>query len=223
MASPQGAPVGGAAPGVHAAIESVGIIGSGTLALALTRRFVDAQVAVTLSNSRGPDSLRDIAARFGDRVRPGTVQDAVRADLSVLAVPFVRVPQLAEAIPDWSDALVVDATNQFAQYAPYYSGFVELGAQTGSEWVRDQLPGATVIKAFGAMYASFIEAGPRHPEGRQVVFYAADDDDRQSGTVFGELLARMGFAGVQVGSLHVGGRLLQLRGPLNGLHVIKED
>lgn len=33
----------------------------------------------------------------------------------------------------------------------------------------------------------------------------------------------MGFAPVHVGTLRDGGRLMELGGPLNGLHVIKQD
>ena len=80
--------------------------------------------------------------------------------------------------------------------------------------------GATVIKAFNAMYASYLEADPNHAEGRQVVFFAADDTSAIND--FSELVGRIGFAPVLVGGLHDGGRLMQLGTVLSALHVIKQ-
>ena len=82
-------------------------------------------------------------------------------------------------------------------------------------------PGASIIKAFNAMYASYIAAKPRHSEGRQVVFYAGDD--RTSCADFDELVSGLGFAPVYVGGLRDGGKLMQIGGPLSTLHVIKQD
>jgi predicted dinucleotide-binding enzyme len=128
---------------------------------------------------------------------------------------------LAGEVPDWSRRVVVDATNQFAQYEPTYSGFVDLGDETGSEWVARHLPGATVIKAFNAMYAEYIMADPRHHDGRQVLFFAGDDNAVNA--EFAAFGGALGFAPVLVGGLREGGRLMQLGGPLSALHVIKQD
>ena len=78
-----------------------------------------------------------------------------------------------------------------------------------------------MIKAFSAMFASYLRPDPRHPEGRQVVFFAGDEDG--SCAQFAEFVDKMGFAPVYVGGLREGGRLLQLGGPLSGLHVLKQD
>src|SRR4029077_6739651 len=150
-----------------------------------------------------------------------TVAQAADADLVVVAVPFVKVPKLAGEVPDWSGRVVVDATNQFAQYEPDYSGFVDLDDETGSEWVARHLPGATIIKAFNAMFADYIMADPRHHDGRQGLFFAGDDDAVSA--EFGEFGEALGFAPVLLGGLRNGGRLMQLDGPLSALHVVKQD
>ena len=173
-----------------------------------------------LSNSRGPDSLAATMAMLGRRPR-GHGPRGRDADLVVVAVPFVKVPDLVAAVPDWSGRLVVDVTNQFADYQPAYSGFVDLGAETGSEWVARHLPGATVIKAFNTLYASYIAANPRHGDGRQIVFYAADDASAL--TVFPRFVDDLGFAPVSVGGLRDGGRLMQLDGPLSAVHALRQD
>ena len=200
---------------------SVGFIGSGPLTRALAHHLVAVRIPVLISNSRGPETLIGMVAELGDSAQAVTVQRAASADLVILALPFVRVPQLAEVIPDWTGRVVVDATNQFAEYTPVYRGYVDLGEETGSEWVARHLPGATIIKAFNAMYASYLAADPRHPDGRQVVFHAGDDSTACA--EFDRLIGTLGFAPVYVGGLRDGGRLMQLGGPLNTLHVIKQD
>jgi len=200
-------------------MESAGIIGAGPVAQALARHAVNAGVRVFLSNSRGPESLADVADKLG--AQAVTVRDAARADVVILAIPFLKVPELTDAVPEWSGRVVIDATNQFAQYEPTYAGFVDLGEETGSEWVARHLPGAIIVKAFNAMFASYISADPRHTEGRQVVFFAGDDDAACDD--FAELVNRMGFAPVYLGALREGGRLMQLGGPLSGVHVIRQD
>ena len=200
---------------------NVGFIGSGPLTQALAHHLVAAQIPVLISNSRGPDSLTELVAELGDAAQAVTVEQAARADVVILALPFLRVPELADIVPDWSGRIVVDATNQFAEYAPVYRGYADLGDETGSEWVAHHLPGATVIKAFNAMYASYLRADPRHDDGRQVVFYAGDDNTACAD--FDQLISGLGFAPVHVGRLRDGGKLMQLGGPLSTLHVIKQD
>jgi predicted dinucleotide-binding enzyme len=202
-------------------ITTVGFIGAGEVTKALAPHLLRAGISVLISNSRGPASLTDLQAELGGGARAVGVDEAAGADLVILALPFLRVPELADTVSDWTGRVVVDATNQFAQYAPAYSGIVDLGEDTGSEWVARHLRGATVIKAFNAMFATYIAPNPHHSEGRQVVFYAGDND--AANNEFSALLAITGFAPVLVGDLRNGGRLLQLGGPLSALHVLKQD
>jgi predicted dinucleotide-binding enzyme len=199
----------------------IGVIGSGAVGRAVATRALAAGIPVILSNSRGPDTLTEVVDELGARASAGTVAQAADADLVVVAIPFIKVPELAGEVPDWTGRVVVDATNQFAQYEPTYSGLVDLGDETGSEWVARHLLGATVIKAFNAMFADYIKADPRHHDGRQVLFFAGDDD--AANAAFAEFGEALGFAPVLLGGLREGGRLIQLGGPLSGLHVVKQD
>ncbi len=199
----------------------IGIIGSGAVGHAVATRAVAAGISVILSNSRGPETLTEVVDELGTGVSAGTVAQAADADLVVIAIPFVKIPELASEVPQWSGRIVVDATNQFAEYEPTYSGLADLGDETGSEWVGRHLPGATVIKAFNAMFADYIVADPRHHDGRQVLFFAGDDGAVNA--EFAEFGEALGFAPVLVGGLRDGGRLMQLDGPLSALHVVKQD
>jgi 8-hydroxy-5-deazaflavin:NADPH oxidoreductase len=202
-------------------IVSVGIVGSGEVARALAGHAVKAGLHVLISNSRGPATLVDVVNALGEGARAVTVREAAAANLVIVAIPFLRVPEMVGVVPDWSGRIVIDATNQFAQYEPTYAGFADLGEETGSEWVARHLPGATVIKAFNAMFASFIKADPHHAEGTQIVFYAGDDEP--AGKAFAEFVERLGFAPVSVGGLRDGGRLMQLGGSLSGVHALRQN
>lgn len=198
-------------------INSIGTIGAGKVGQAVALRAIRAGVSVVLSNSRGPQSLDAVVAELGEGALAGTLAEAMECDAVVLAVPFVDVPDVGRAIGDSSGKIVIDATNHFAQSHPA-GGRVPLGGLTASEWVQDQLPGATIVKAFNSMYVKFISAEPCHEEGLQTVFVASDDESAKSAVI--SLVDAMGFAGIDLGSLADGGRLMQLDGLLSVKHFL---
>lgn len=195
--------------------ERVGVIGTGPAGRAIAHRIVDSLIPVVLTNTRGTLSMADLCSRLGPLASAGRIEGAAATDAVVLALPFVRVPELTQAVPDWSGRIVIDATNQFATHVPEHRGYVDLGEETGSEWVARQLPGATVIKAFNTMTLDYLRSEPTGREGRQVAFFAGDD----AGACLqvNEFLEVLGFAPVYLGSLRVGGRLMELGGPLSDL------
>ena len=64
------------------------IIGSGHVGKALAQRFARSGVPVTIANTRGPESLAALALELGPAVIAGSLQDALAADIIILAVPF---------------------------------------------------------------------------------------------------------------------------------------
>ncbi|MGA5284738.1 NADPH-dependent F420 reductase [Streptomyces griseoincarnatus] len=198
----------------------IGMLGAGTVAQALARHAIRQGHEVVLSNSRGPASLTPLVRELGPLARAGTPAEAAAADLVVLAVGWPRVPEVAASLPRLDGTVVVDATNQFASLPPNPS-IADLSDLTGSEYVASLLPGARVVKAFNALFAQYIAADPRHAAGRQVLFLAGDDPDAKR--TVERLADSFGFAPVDLGPLREGGRLIQLGGPLSGLHVLKQD
>ena len=81
---------------------TIGVIGAGTVGRALAAHAAKAGHHVLISNSRGPETLVDVAATVGPTVEAVTVAKAAAAGLIVLAVPFVAVPDVAAAVGDWS-------------------------------------------------------------------------------------------------------------------------
>jgi predicted dinucleotide-binding enzyme len=197
-----------------------GTIGAGTIAQALARHLVTAGHRVTLSNSRGPSTLTEVVADLGPLASAGTIAQAAEADMVFLAVMWPAIPAALADLPPWDGRILVDCTNQFARLDPVE--VADLGDQTGSEWVAALAPGARVIKAFNTLRADYMAPDPRHAAGRQVLFYAGDDEAAKA--TFGELVDGFGFAPVDMGSLRDGGRLMQVGGgPLSGLHALKQD
>ncbi|MEU3443005.1 NAD(P)-binding domain-containing protein [Streptomyces griseoincarnatus] len=198
----------------------IGMLGAGTVAQALARHAIRQGHEVVLSNSRGPASLTPLVRELGPLASAGTPAEAAAAGLVVLAVGWPRVPEVAASLPRLDGTVVVDATNQFASLPPA-PRIADLGDLTGSEYVASLLPGARVVKAFNALFAQYIAADPRHAAGRQVLFLAGDDPDAKR--TVERLADSFGFAPVDLGPLREGGRLIQLGGPLSGLHVLKQD
>jgi 8-hydroxy-5-deazaflavin:NADPH oxidoreductase len=196
---------------------AVGTIGAGTVAQAIIGHAVSAGHHVTLSNSRGPDSLAELVHRLGPNASAGTTAEAAQADLVLLAVGWDQVPDAVRHLPDWNQRIVIDVTNQWQDFSRGTAA--DLGDQTGSERNAALMPGARVVKAFNTLYGRITARDPRHTDGRLVVFLAGDDEDAKS--TVSAFIASLGFAPVDLGELR-NGRLMQVGGgPLAGLHVVK--
>ncbi|WP_028937716.1 NADPH-dependent F420 reductase [Pseudonocardia spinosispora] len=198
----------------------IGTIGAGTIARAVARHAARHGHEVVLSNSRGPETLGDVVAEIGPPATAGTRLEAARAEVVLLAVHWTQVPAAVADLPDWDGRIVIDATNQFTSLPPH-PVIADLGDLTGSEYIASLLPGARVVKAFNTLYGSYIAADPRHEAGRQLLFLAGDDADARA--TVRELAEEFGFASIDLGPLREGGRLMQLGGPLSGLHALKQD
>ncbi|MCG8914435.1 NAD(P)-binding domain-containing protein [Actinokineospora sp. PR83] len=195
-----------------------GTIGAGTVAQAIARHLVTAGHKVTLSNSRGPDTLLDVVTRLGPRASAGTAAEAAAAEMVFLAVGWPQVGDALAGLPDWDGRVLVDTTNNLESMRPTAA---DLGVQTASEFVADRAPGARVVKAFNTLFAQYIAADPRHAEGRQLLFYAGDDEAAKAD--FHTVADTIGFAPVDAGALRDGGRLMQIGGPLSALHALRQD
>jgi polyisoprenoid-binding protein YceI/predicted dinucleotide-binding enzyme len=195
-----------------------GMIGAGTVSRAIAAHAIRAGHDVVFSNSRGPETLGDLVDDFGPHASAGTVAEAGAADFVVLTVNWDRVREAARSLPDREGRILVDATNQWAGPPPdFVVDRLEIG---GSELVASLIPGARVIKAFDNMYAPKIADDPIADSGRRILFYAGDDQDSKQ--LFRSVVDGFGFAPVDLGPLQMG-RLMQVDGPLTGLHAIRES
>lgn len=176
----------------------IGIIGSGHIGGTLTRRLSALGHDVTVTNSRGPQSLTDLAAETG--ATAGTLEETVQgAELVVVAVPVKAVPQLAPA-ELFDGKVVVDADNYYPQRDGDIPELLDRSLSS-SRWTADHLKGARVVKTFNSIHAAdLMDSGrPAGAEGRIALPVAADDAEAKQ-VVMG-LVDELGFDPVDAGTL----------------------
>jgi len=195
-----------------------GFSGAGKVARTLARHLLPFGHAALLSNSRGPQTLRDVVDELGPGASAGTPQQAADQDIVVLSVPWADVPRALAAIPDWSGRILIDATNRIDPDNP--SDLGDLAGPTSSELVAAGAAGARLLKAFNTTPMQWI--GATDPDRPKTVLFISGDD-REAKQLVGEVIDQIGFAAVDLGTLAVGGRLQQVGGPLAGLNLTLVD
>jgi len=181
------------------------IIGSGNVGIALARQFARAHVPVAIANTRGPETIIPLVAQLGGTVQPVTLDEALAAEVIILALPFVAVETLTSRA-DWTGKLVVDATNAYGVSPEYLAG------RLSSDVVAAALPGATVVKSFNQLPAALLARDAAQDGGRRVMFVAGNDDAANQAVK--ALAGQLGFSPIVVGRIDEGGRLLHIPGPL---------
>jgi predicted dinucleotide-binding enzyme len=184
----------------------IGIIGSGNIGGTAAQLFADAGHQVAISNSRGPQSLRDFEKSGGSNIKAMTIEEAIAfGDVILLAIPWIKRQELPSA-GLLNDKIVIDAMN------PYSKNFevINLEPSSSSEEVAKQLKGARIVKAFNTLYYQHLKTkgntnSPK--EDRTVLFVAGDD--AQAKSIVSKLIDEIGFAPVDTGPLREGGRKQQ--------------
>lgn len=177
----------------------IGIIGAGHIGGTLARRFEELGHDVSVANSRGPETLSDLAAETG--ATPVTVGDAVRdKDVVIVTIPEKSVPDLPTGLFDAAndDTVVVDTGN----YYPRRDGRIDAieAGEPESKWVSEQL-GRPVVKAFNNIVAQhLLEYGRPAGDPRRIALPVAGDDPAAKQVVL-RLVDELGFDGVDAGTL----------------------
>jgi predicted dinucleotide-binding enzyme len=91
----------------------IGTIGAGAFAQAFAKQALKAGHKVKISNSRGPESLREIVSRLGPRAIAATRNEAAACEMVLLAVPWDNVPETLANLPRWKNQILIDGTNPF--------------------------------------------------------------------------------------------------------------
>ncbi|MCX7361534.1 MAG: NAD(P)-binding domain-containing protein [Alphaproteobacteria bacterium] len=188
-------------------MTTIGIIGSGSIGSAFARTLARAGIAATISNSRGPDSLEDLVGELGPTIKAGTREQAAAADIVLVAVNWAKLPAALKDLPAWNDRIVIDANN--AIEAPLFKP-IDLNGRASSEVFDGLVPGARVVKAFNHLQAHVLAGDPRGEGGRRVLFYSGDHAGAK--VEVGRLIERLGFFGIDLGSLAIGARLVEFPG-----------
>ncbi len=178
----------------------IGIIGTGNIGGTLTRRLTKLGHEVAIANSRGPESLKELATETG--ARACTVKDAVRgAELIVITIPQKNIPNLPSDLFDEvpEDTVVIDTGNYYPKQRDGKIKEIEDGLPE-SRFVEQKL-GRHVVKVFNNIYAKhLLERGvPAGTKGRIALPVAGDDVAAKDKVL--RLVDQLGFDGVDVGGL----------------------
>ena len=111
----------------------------------------------------------------------------------------------------------VDATNaiDFPAFTPR-----DLGGRLSSEVVAEYFPGATLVKAFNTLPAAVLAADPNKGTGKRVLFLSGNHS--QANRQVSNLIATLGFAPTDLGTLNTSGSLQQFGRPLVALSLLKD-
>ena len=181
---------------------NIGIIGAGKIGSALALRLTGLGHSVFIANSRGPETLADVAQKTS--ATPVTAREAARrGDLIVVAISLKNIPNLPQdlfaGVP--ADVPVMDTSNYYPLLRDGQRLELETGDLTESEWVQ-QLLGRPVVKVFNTILSTHLEQSgqPAGTPGRIALPVAGDEAAAKQQVM--ALVEELGFDAVDGGSLH---------------------
>jgi predicted dinucleotide-binding enzyme len=178
----------------------IGIIGTGAIGGTLARGLANLGHRVSIANSRGPETLKELAAEIG--AKAVSVREAARAgDVVILSIPQKAVPDLPKdlfaGVP--SSVVVIETGNYYPQLRDGRIEALEAGT-LDSKWVAEQL-GRPVVKAFNNIVAKSLleKAAPSGSPGRVALSVAGDPPEARAVAL--RLVDELGFDPVDAGPL----------------------
>jgi 8-hydroxy-5-deazaflavin:NADPH oxidoreductase len=153
--------------------QTIGILGTGRMAVRLARLFADAGHRVILG-SRTPERARGIARGLErPKIRGGTYQEAANAPV-VLPAMFLRdgmLDTLEPLRPQLDGKLLIDITNPFNDR---YDDFILPWSTSGAEELQKRFPRARIVGAFKNVWWEVFDQ-PEF-EGQVSDVYVVSDD-----------------------------------------------
>ena len=178
----------------------IGIIGAGQIGGTLTRRFASLGHEVSVANSRGPQSLANLAKETG--AKAVSVKEAARAgDVVIVTIPEAHIPNLPKDLfaGVLDNVVVVDTGNYYPRERDGRIAEIEAGLPE-SRWVERKL-GRPVIKAFNNIYAKhLLDLGRPAGSPNRIALPVAGDNSAAKSTVM-SLTEQLGFDAVDAGGL----------------------
>ncbi|MGA4986068.1 NADPH-dependent F420 reductase [Streptomyces cellulosae] len=178
----------------------ISIIGAGNIGGNLTRRLTALGHDVSVANSRGPHTLKELADETG--ATPVRVEEAARgAEIAVVAVPLKAVPDLPSGLFDEAaeGLAVIDTGNYYPQRDGRIAGIEDEGL-TESRWTERQI-GHPVVKAFNGTYARDILDRHRPAGDPERMALPVAGDDEAAKRKVRDLIEELGFDTVDAGGL----------------------
>src|SRR5260221_5340530 len=184
----------------------IGTIGAGAFAQAYAKEALKAGLKVMLSNTCGPDSLREIVNQLGPGATAAAKEEAAACEMVLLAVPWDNVPETLASLPKWKNQILIDGTNPFHGKPGNFTP-ANVGNLSTSQLVAALAPGARVVKALNNMIVPNLEADPVVNGARRGAFISADNDGAKK--LVETLLEGFGYSVIDLGNLRDGGLIQQ--------------
>jgi 8-hydroxy-5-deazaflavin:NADPH oxidoreductase len=175
----------------------IGIIGGGNMARSLSRFWIKNGHELMFSFSRSEEKLRELAASVSDRAQMGTPAEAVSfADVVLLAVPWVAVPEALQAAGSLSGKLLFSCVNALKADM---SGMAIGTTTSAAEEIAKLAPGARVVEGLPLFAEVLLSESTQFNQQTATVFYCGDDADAK--LVVAGLLEETGAEAIDVGAL----------------------
>ncbi len=176
-----------------------GVIGPGNVGEVIVRKLRDAGYPVKMANARGPESLRDLAAKTG--ATPVALEQVVQdVDMLFIVVPQKAIPELPEGLlkKAKTETIVVDVGN----YYPFRDGRIDEleNGLTESVWVERQI-GRPVVKVLNNIIAKALAEAGRPAGSRDRVALPISGDNPKAKEIVAQLIDRFGFDSVDAGAI----------------------
>lgn len=180
-------------------MTTIGIIGAGNIGSQVARKAIESGYDVVISNSRGPETLKDLVAELGPKATAGTAfQAAEAADIAVVAVPlkaYAKVP-----VEPLAGKIVIDTNNYYFERDGHIDA-LDNGEATVTGLLQEHLPTSRVAKGFNHITAADITADgfpSGDPERRAL---ATSSDFADAAAFVTGLYDEFGFDTVNIGPL----------------------
>src|SRR5713226_8993996 len=178
---------------------NIGVIGIGDIGAVIVKKLRDAGYPVKMANSKGPDSLRELAAKTG--AIPVSVEEVVQdVDILFLVLPQKAFPELPKGLLNKArkETIVIDVGN----YYPFRDGRIDEieSGLTDSAWVEKQI-GRPVVKVLNTIPSKALMAAGRPAGSRDRVALPISGDNPKVKEVVAQLIDRIGFDSVDAGTI----------------------
>ena len=180
----------------------IGIIGSGNIGGNIGKNWAKAGHEVMFS-SRHPEELKEMAKGIGAKV--GTTEEAAEfGDVILLAIPYGKVPDVAEQLGSLDNKILIDAGNPYPNRdGEMAQKVIDDESQTATGYIASLFPQAKTVKAFNSvLYKVFAEQAFKEGDERVAVQICSDEPEAKE--TVKQLIEDMGFAPQDLGDLSQG-------------------
>src|ERR1700751_4093014 len=178
---------------------NIGMIGTGDIGEVIIRKLRDAGYPVKMANSRGPESLKDLAANTG--AIPVSIEQVVQdVDMLFIVVPKKAIPELQKGLLSKAkrETIVIDVGN----YYPFRDGRIDEmeNGLTESGWVERQI-GWPVVKVLNTVIARALAEAGRPAGSKDRIAFPISGDDPKAKEIVAQIIDQMGFDSVDAGPI----------------------